>query len=221
MEDKTPLYGEEDACEITELKLYWNKCLESERCDGMELNPVIRQQIRQSVAPQDEKQSLPFPRQQLLNQSTLRSHRHLLQTKKSNSVSKEEYEHTIQILEKQQTELLKVNKQWDHYCRYIKESYENKSKEEFSLELHKIKEENYILKRQNHVLRKQNDNYESEVQRLNLWDEKLFLRRNAASHGGVLEGKARTQRCHKEIKHRHRHMTEAGKLFWVLLQGAV
>ncbi|XP_069832315.1 TNFAIP3-interacting protein 3 [Dendropsophus ebraccatus] len=163
-----PRGQEADKCEISELKLYWNKCLDSERCDSIELNTIIRQQVQQNDAQQDTEKLFPPTRQKLLNQATLSHEKQpAIVAKPPSRISKEEYETRIQILENEKAELLKVNKQWDQYFRYMKLSYENKSKETCNLELHKLKDENYILKNLNHALRKRNDSYESEIKRLN------------------------------------------------------
>ncbi|XP_073502247.1 TNFAIP3-interacting protein 3 [Phyllobates terribilis] len=165
MEDKNTPHGQEgDESEIAKFKQYWNKCMELERCDSIELNPLIRQQIQQNDSFRDAEESLLLPRQKLPNQSTLSHYEHLLQTKKTKV---EEYEHKIQVLENQKAELLKINKQWDQHFKYMKQMYENKVKEEFNLELHKAKEENCSLKKQNNFLRETNDHYEGEIKRLN------------------------------------------------------
>ncbi|XP_056411145.1 TNFAIP3-interacting protein 3-like [Hyla sarda] len=112
-----------------------------QKCDSIELNPVIRQQIQQNALRETEK-TFPPTGQQLLNQYTLSPPK----TRTQHNTFTEEYEHRIWILETQKTE---------------------QSKDKFTLELRNIKDENYILKKLNHVLRKRNDSYESEIKRLN------------------------------------------------------
>ncbi|KAM4051242.1 TNFAIP3-interacting protein 3 [Anomaloglossus baeobatrachus] len=75
MEDKNTPHGQVDEWEITKCNPYWNTCLELERCDSIELNPLIKWQIQQSVSSRKAEESLPGLRQKLSKQSTLSHHK--------------------------------------------------------------------------------------------------------------------------------------------------
>ncbi|XP_075045626.1 TNFAIP3-interacting protein 3 [Mixophyes fleayi] len=124
MEDKITSCGQDgNKCQLSGLKLFWNESIDSERCDSIELNTLIRRQIQQKKINKEEE---GVSRQQILYQSSLCTHKCFIQSRKQNNMSREEYENRIQILEKQRAELLEVNKQWDQHFRHMKLTYENK-----------------------------------------------------------------------------------------------
>ncbi|XP_063797673.1 TNFAIP3-interacting protein 3 isoform X2 [Pseudophryne corroboree] len=120
----TPYRKDGKKRDINGVQFFWNEYMDSERCDSTELNTLIRRQIQQNKFSKEEE---VLSQQQTLYHSSLCSHKCFTQSRKQNDISRQEFEHRIQILEKQREELLEVNKQWDQQFRQMKQTYENQA----------------------------------------------------------------------------------------------